>query len=169
MAIALTLEQYLDAQGVTYDCIEHKRTACSMRTAQAAHVPLECLAKAVLLRRRDGYLVAIVPASRQVGLDQVGHWLGQPIAMASEDDAVELFPDCARGAIPAVAAAYGLQGIVDDSLESRRDIYLEGGDHRTLVHLTAAQFHRLMEKVPHGQICAEATGPGSDDPYYSGA
>ena len=32
------------------------------------------------------------------------------------------------------------------------DLYLEGGDHRSLIHISHAQFHDLMKDVPHGHI-----------------
>jgi Ala-tRNA(Pro) deacylase len=154
MGIAITLQQFLDAQRVPYDVLEHKRTGCSARTADASHVPVECLAKGVVVKHRNGYIITIVPASRQVRLEEVGRWLDQPVALASEAEASALFPDCELGAVPPIAAAYGLTAVVDASLEGHEDIYFEGGDHRALVHVTGAQFGRLMEKVPHGRFSA---------------
>jgi Ala-tRNA(Pro) deacylase len=154
MGIAITLQQFLEAQSVPYEVLEHKRTGCSQRTADASHVPSDCLAKAVMVRHKDGYILAIVPASRQVRLEEVGRWLKRPVALATEEEASALFPDCEQGAIPPIAAAYGLAAVVDASLEGREHVYFEGGDHRALVHVTGAEFHRLMEKVPHGQFAA---------------
>jgi Ala-tRNA(Pro) deacylase len=154
MGIANTLQQYLAAQSVPYDVLEHKQTGCSARTADASHVPSECLAKGVVVKHKDGYVLAIVPASRQVRLEEVGRWLDRPVALATEDEIGGLFPDCDHGAVPPIASAYGLAGVVDASLEGHEHIYFEGGDHRALVHVTGAQFHRLMEKVPHGNFCA---------------
>jgi Ala-tRNA(Pro) deacylase len=154
MGIAITLQQFLDAQHVLYEVLEHKRTGCSQRTADASHVPSECLAKGVVVRHKEGYLLTIVPASRQVRLDEVGRWLDRPVALASEEEVSALFPDCEHGAVPAIASAYGLTAVVDASLEGHEHIYFEGGDHRALVHVTGPQFHRLMEKVPHGQFAA---------------
>jgi len=154
MGIAITLQQYLTAQSVPYDVLEHKRTRCSARTADASRVPSECLAKGVLVKHKDGYILAIVPASRQVRLEEVGRWFNRPVALATEDEIGALFPDCEHGAVPPIAAAYGLKAVLDASLEGHDDIYFEGGDHRALVHVTGGQFHRLMENVPHGQFSA---------------
>lgn len=167
MAIAITLQQYLDTQGVTYDCIEHRRTGCSTRSAEISHVPSDRMAKAVVLKRRDGYLLAIVPASRQVMLGEVGGWLHQPVGLATEEEIQSLFPDCAPGAVPPIAAPYGLHALLDESLEENRDIYFEGGDHRTLVHVTGEAFDKLMAKVPHVRICEIGVEDG--EYFYSGA
>lgn len=154
MAIAITLQQFLDAQSVPYEVLEHKHTGCSARTADASHVPSECLAKGVVVKHKEGYILTIVPASRQVRLQEVGRWLERPVALASEEEASALFPDCEHGAVPPIAAAYGLSAVIDASLDGPEDVYFEGGDHRALVHMAGAEFRRLMEKVPHGQFCA---------------
>jgi Ala-tRNA(Pro) deacylase len=152
MGIAITLQQFLDARNVLYEVLEHKRTGCSARTADVSHVPSECVAKGVVLKHSEGYILAIVPASRQVQLQEVGRRLDRPVALASEEEASALFPDCEHGAVPPVAAAYQLAAVVDADLERQADIYFEGGDHRALVHMTGEQFRHLMEKVPHGQF-----------------
>ena len=54
MAIALTLERYLDTKHVKYDVIAHEPTNSSMQTAQACHIPGDRLAKAVVLRDEVG-------------------------------------------------------------------------------------------------------------------
>jgi Ala-tRNA(Pro) deacylase len=154
MGIAIALQQFLDARSVPYEVVEHRRTGCSARTADASHVPSECLAKGVVLKHKDGYLLAVVPASRQVRLDEVGRWLDRPVALASEEEIGALFPDCEHGAVPPIAAAYQLASVIDADLDGQPDIYFEGGDHRALVHVKGEQFHRLMETVPHGRFAA---------------
>jgi Ala-tRNA(Pro) deacylase len=159
MGIAITLQQFLEAQSVPYDVLEHKRTGCSAQTADATQVPSDCVAKGVVVKHREGYLLAIVPASRQVLLD--GRWLGRPVALASAEELGALFPDCEQGAVPPIAAAYGLRGVVDTALDEREHIYFEGGDHLPLVHVTGREFRRLMEQVPHGQFSAPAAVHGT--------
>ena len=48
----------------------------------------------------------------------------------------------------------GLETIVDDSIGAQPDIYMEAGDHETLLHLTHAQFARLTANAPHGRFSA---------------
>ena len=42
--------------------------------------------------------------------------------------------------------------IVDDSIQEQPDVYLEGGDHTTLIHISQAQFSRLMSGARHGRF-----------------
>lgn len=154
MGIAISLQEYLDEMAVPFDTLEHKPTPCASMTAEAAHVPGDCMAKAVVVKRKSGYLLAVVPASRYVELERLGAWLKQPVSLATEDEIAELFSDCETGAIPPIGTPYGLKTVVDESLEDKEDIYFEGGDHRTLVHISGPLFHWMMERVPHGNFAA---------------
>jgi Ala-tRNA(Pro) deacylase len=151
MTVAPTLQKYLD-QRVTYDLIPHAPTPSSTRTAEACHVPGEALAKAVVLRRDGGYMMAVLPASHHLHLSALKSQLGHQVDLASEKEIAELFVDCDIGAIPPVGECYGLDVIVDDSIDARRDIYLEGGDHATLIRMKGDQFAELTAKAWHGHF-----------------
>ena len=156
MSIALTLQQYLADHRIDYDVVPHAPTATSMRTAEASHVPGDCLAKAVLLKEDSGYLLAVLPASHHLDLDDLETRLDRPLELASEQEIGRLFGDCALGAVPAIGAAYGLEVIVDDRIASQPEIYFEGGDHATLVHMSGAQFARLTSGAAHGVFSQHA-------------
>jgi len=152
MGIALTLQEYLNDRNIIYDVIIHELTNSSTRTAQASHVPGDRLAKGVLLAKEGGFVMAILPASCKVQLDAIEQMLHCPVNFATEDEICSIFSDCAIGAVPPIGAAYALDSVVDASLEEQADLYLEGGDHRSLIHISHAQFHDLMKDVPHGHI-----------------
>lgn len=151
MTVSPTLQKYLD-QGVSYDLIAHAPTMSSTRTAEACHVSGEALAKAVVLRRDGGYMMAVLPASRHLHLSALKSQLGHKVDLASEDEIERLFGDCERGAIPALGQCYGLDVIVDDSIDPRRDIYMEGGDHATLIRMDGEEFARLTAKAWRGHF-----------------
>jgi Ala-tRNA(Pro) deacylase len=67
-----------------------------------------------------------------------------------ETEINQLFRDCAHGAVPAIGKCYGLDTVVDDSIETQPEIYMEAGDHETLLRLTHGQFARLTANSPHG-------------------
>lgn len=155
MGIALTLQQYLDDKHIDYDVLTHKRTHCSQDTAHASHVPGDRLAKAVVLTREGGFVVAVVPASARVRLDRIERMLHCPVALATEDEIAELFPDCETGAIPPIGDAYAVDALIDVSLDRQPHIYLEGGDHRSLLHLSGEEFRALMQDARHASIAMD--------------
>lgn len=166
MGIAITLQQFLSSQHIPYEPVPHERTGSSLDSAEVCHLPGDRIAKAVVLKRREGYLLAVVPASRRVSLDDVGGLLQQPVTLATEDEAAALFPDCDPGAVPPIGTAYGLGSLVDESLDGKPEIYFEGGDHQTLVHVSGDAFRKLMENVPHGRISAQNINDKGAFPYF---
>jgi Ala-tRNA(Pro) deacylase len=74
------------------------------------------------------------------------------VRLASEDEIVQIFRDCDRGAIPPVGSCYGIGVIIDDDMERKQDIYFEGGDHATLVHIKGNDFARLNPQAQHGSF-----------------
>ncbi len=152
MSIATTLEHYLAKRGVKYDVVQHPHTATALDSARTSHVSLDRLAKAVVLKGDDGYLVAVLPASSHIQFGQLRKQLGIELDMANEEQIESLFHDCEPGAVPAIGAAYGLKVIVDDSLASEPEIYLEGGDHASLVHVSGSAFRELMAGARHSRF-----------------
>jgi Ala-tRNA(Pro) deacylase len=152
MSIAPTLQRYLTAENIQYDVILHDPTMSSTRTAEACRIPGDRLAKAIVLRRNAGYLLAVLPASHHLRLSDLKDQLGDNVEMAEESEIDTLFPDCAHGAVPPIGHCYALPLIVDDSIEAQPEIYMEAGDHQTLLLIGHAQFVHLMENARHGRF-----------------
>lgn len=153
MTISPTLQTHLDRNHIEYDLIPHPPTTSSGSTAEACHISGRCVVKGVVLRRDDGgYVMAALPASHHIKLDDLEMQFGENFDFATEDELAELFPDCALGAIPPVGECYGLDLIADDSVHEPPEVYFEGGDHATLVHMTQAQFEKLTGTVPHAHF-----------------
>ena len=152
MSVAQSVQHFLANRGVRYDLVPHAPTQHSVATARASHVHQDNLAKGILVRCGEGYLLAVLPASRKIRLSDLGAWLEKPVALATEAEVAKIFSDCEPGSVPPVAAAYGLPAVLDDSLEGFEHIYFEAGDHRTLVHVSGREFRRLMTEVPQAHI-----------------
>ncbi|MDA1089739.1 MAG: YbaK/EbsC family protein [Proteobacteria bacterium] len=150
MAIAISLKQYLSENDISYDTLAHPYTLSSTKTAQASHIPGANIAKAVLLKEEDDYLLAVLPASRHISFDDIEAILDHEVRLATEEEVESLFCDCELGAIPPIGKAYGVDVLMDDSLTGKEDVYFEAGDHATLVHVNADQFGKMMESVRHG-------------------
>ena len=67
------------------------------------------VAKAVVLRDEYGYVLAILPASHHIRLQDLRMQLGLDVDLAAEYEIEELFDDCVPGAIPPVGECYGLE------------------------------------------------------------
>ncbi|PTM92774.1 aminoacyl-tRNA deacylase [Mycoplana dimorpha] len=145
MTIARKLQDYIDREGIAYDTVPHHRTATTSQSAQAAHVPGSRLAKTVVVHHEAGYVLAVVPSTHRIELTTLQEVMNRRLGLASEDEVSTLFSDCDEGAAPPVGMAYNVPVIMDESLGNANDVYFEGGDHRTLVHVSGSNFRTLMK------------------------
>lgn len=156
MGIAITLAQYLLTRGVSYELVPHPHTETAMASAVASGRPSDSVVKAVVLKGADGFKVALLPASRHIDFNRLRQLLGDEVDLAGEEQIETLFTDCEPGSVPALAAAYGLDLVVDDSLAAQPALYIEGGDHANLVHISGPNFQKLTQNAQHGRFTAEA-------------
>ena len=156
MSIAHTLQDFMVRQGIHYDVVLHPQTRSSMETAEAAHIPGDALAKAVILEDEDGFVMAVVPATHYVQLGLLRKQLRCSLRLATERDLARIFRDCATGAIPPLGMIYGLPTVVDDALAGHADLYFEAGDHEELIHMDGSEFDVLFAYAQHGSFSRHA-------------
>lgn len=145
MAMAMTLQDYLQEKHAAYEVMTHPHTARSMETAATARIPADCLAKSVILGDdMGGYMMAVLPSTCQVGVRKLSLRFGRNLHLASESEIAALFHDCEMGAIPALGSAYGLQTVMDEDLARQPEVYFEAGDHEELVRMSTQTFLDLM-------------------------
>jgi Ala-tRNA(Pro) deacylase len=151
MAVAMTLQDYLDRWGVEYDVVPHPHTSSSLATAEAAHIPGDQIAKCVMTEDYRGYLMVVVPASHEVEFSMLDDALDRRLELATEAELADIFTDCELGAIPPLGEAYGIDVAIDNRLVACDDVYFEAGDHVDLIHLRGDDFRDLMAGAEHGQ------------------
>ena len=149
MSTAMTLKDYLKACKVNFEEIEHPYTETSMSTANSAHIAKESLAKGVLLRDERKYALAVLPSDHRIDIEKMNDSFNGHFELAGEDEIDVLYDDCEPGAVPPIGVAYGLRVLWDESLAGKSDIYFEGGDHRTVIHITGDDFATLMAGAKH--------------------
>jgi Ala-tRNA(Pro) deacylase len=154
MTIASKLEIYLKQREVEYQVVTHPHSKYSMDTATKAHVHGDALAKGVLVKDDDGYLLVVLPADYHIELESLHKLLGQEVAMVGEATLKEIFSDCELGAVPPIGMAYGVKTIWDpkSSLGKQDEVFFEAGDHQSLVQMSGVQFHELMAPAERGEF-----------------
>jgi Ala-tRNA(Pro) deacylase len=154
MAIAKKLKDYLQQQETSYRLFKHPHTASSMETAEKAHVPGDALAKGVVVKDAQGFLLVVLPSDYHVELETLHKLLNQKVELSTESEVSSLFPDCETGAVPPIGPAYGVTTIWDPttSLGRQQEVYFEAGDHQHLVRVSGEQFHELMATAERGEF-----------------
>lgn len=152
MSIATRVVNYLIDQDADYEVFGHPHSACSMETAELAHVPGDRLAKSVLLEDDAGYLLVTLPASCRVDLGELHRQTNRNLGLATESELAALFGDCELGALPPFGSIYGMDAVVDDMLAEQSDVYFEAGDHEQLIRVSGETFQMLLGEVQYSSI-----------------
>lgn len=155
MTISATLEQYLAQQKIDFTLVSHPHTGSSHETAQAAHVPEDHIAKAVVVRDEEAYFLAVLPANGWLKIEAINHELNRNLNLATEDEIATIFTDCEIGAVPPVGEAYGIETLLDKSLTSLANVYFEAGDHEHLIHASGDDFKKLLSGARQGYFSHE--------------
>ena len=155
MAIAETVQRFLELQSVEYDLVPHPHTGSSHETAEAAHVNEDHIAKAVIVKDAAGYAMVVVPASNWVEVGHLRKELNRDFHLATEVELAKLFNDCEAGAVPPLGIAYGIETFLDEAMTSLANVYFEAGDHEHLVHTSGEDFQKLLAGVRHGYYSHE--------------
>ena len=115
------------------------------------------VAKTLIVKTAEGYLRAVVPASRRLDERKVRDVAGgskKDVHLATEDDLRRDYPDFELGAVPPVGGTRHDEVIVDSRVVARETVVLEAGSHEQSVQLTAADLVRAADaKV--ADICKE--------------
>jgi Ala-tRNA(Pro) deacylase len=152
MAIPPTVLAFLESADVDYLIHRHSHTATSLQSAYSAHVPAEQIAKGVLLKDEEGYLLAVIPADNTLEVEMLNYLLDRHLSLSAEQELGEVFPDCALGAVPAIGWAYNISTVVDEELLEHSGLYFEAGDHEELVFVEERDFEKLMEGCEYGRF-----------------
>ena len=148
MAVTARLQRYLDRQGVPYAVLSHREAFTAHDAAAAAHVSPWQMAKVLVGRDENGFVMAVLPASCNLDVALFRGVTGREhIVLASEGELRELFPDCEVGAMPAFGNLYGLPVYADRCFATEGEVLLPAGNHREAVRLSWRDFVHAAEPI----------------------
>src|SRR4051812_31328968 len=123
----MCIRDYLQSQRVPFAILLHRPAPSATRLARSVAMPGHWVAKAVLLRADDRYVLAVLPSTHRIVLECLPEVLrAHDVRLATEDEIERVFVDCERGARPPFGRLYGLRTLVDASLAGQDDIVFEG-------------------------------------------
>ncbi len=146
MSMPQRLKDYLDTQKVHYEVLAHREAHTAPEIAQALHLPSKELAKVVIVRVDDRFVMTVLPATWKVDVKRLKEVFGAShVRLATEDEFSDLFPDCQIGAMPPFGNLYGLDVYVDQSLTEDEEMVFQAGTHVDAVKLRYRDFHELVQ------------------------
>jgi Ala-tRNA(Pro) deacylase len=141
----IKLQQYFERNNVRYEVILHEEVYTAQELAQALHTPGAELVKVVIVKADGAYRMAVLPASRRIDLESLKrNWNAGTVAIASEQEFKDLFPEAEIGAMPPFGNLYNIEVWVDTSLTTDEHITFNAGTHYKAVRMHYRDFERLV-------------------------
>jgi Ala-tRNA(Pro) deacylase len=134
---------FLAEQHVLFETIVHPPAFSAQKRAKALHCPGRQVAKSVLLVGPGGKLLAVLPATHHLDEAALALALGGPVRLADRWEVAEVFPDCEWGAVPPFGRLYGMQTLMDESLDPDDWIIFESHTHAEAIRMHGRDFERL--------------------------
>jgi Ala-tRNA(Pro) deacylase len=129
----LTRELGLDA--LSYEVIPHRRTEHAGDEAIVLGIPPDEVAKTLVLRTDDGFVRAVIPASRRLDMRKVRRALGSHARLATEAELAAAYPMFELGAVPPFGGPSGDRVLIDRWLATRDRVVVEAGSHTTSLRI----------------------------------
>ena len=138
---------FLEAEGVRHEVVEHRPTFSAAAEARASGAELREAAKTLALLDREGYRMAVLPATHRLDLHRCRELLGATshLRLATEAELERDFPMFDVGAMPPLGPMMPMPEIVDVHLLYHDTILCAGGDHRHAVRIDPRDLARLCE------------------------
>jgi Ala-tRNA(Pro) deacylase len=148
MSAESKVRAYLDAEGVDYEMIHHKRDYRATATATHTHTPTVEFAKTVFVWVDGKPAMAVVPASKQLAPSKLRKGLNaEEVRIAKEYETRELCSDSEVGAAPPFGNLYDLPVYVSVAISHDEEITFNGGDHEHAFRMRYEDFERLVHPV----------------------
>ena len=140
----MRITEFLDKSGVKYEVSKHPVAFSAQTMAATMHESGKFVAKPVLVKADDKYLLCVLAASYKIDLQALKRQLSaKSVELATEDEVGRLFPDCELGAEPPFGNLYDVTTIMDKSLEKDDHITFQAGSHEKAIRMSMADFRKL--------------------------
>lgn len=145
---ARKLKQFLDDRGVKYVSIQHSPAYTASIVAKSAHISGSDFGKTVIVKTEGEMAMVVLPAHRKIVLSELRELLASDyVELASEDEFMDLFPDCELGAMPPFGHLYGMRVYLEHSLTRYPLISFNAGTHREVIRMPMIDYLHLAEPI----------------------
>ena len=146
MAIPRRIRDYLHSQDVPYEQVHHSQAFTAQETAHSLHISGKRCAKAVVLDGDGKLVMAVIPASNRLNLQELRATLEvNRLEMLPESELAKGFPDCDLGAIPPFGNLYGIDLWVDRTVSDGEEIVICAGTHEDCLRMKYSDFSKLTK------------------------
>jgi Ala-tRNA(Pro) deacylase len=142
----------LESEGVEFRLTHHEPVTTSEAAAAVRGVELNTGAKAMVVKGKDGFALAVLAADRKVDWKLLAPLVGKSPRLATGEELREL-TGLSKGAVPPFGVVFGLRTIYDKSLLEVETVNFNAGSHTDSVSMRGED----MIRVGGGEVAAFST------------
>jgi Ala-tRNA(Pro) deacylase len=148
MSAAKKLKNFLDENNIKYTCITHSKAYTAQEIASKSHIPGKEIAKTVVLKVDGKYVLAVLPATKMVSFKDFKNFIGaKDVRLATEQEFMDLFPDCEVGAMPPFGNLYDMPTYVSSELKEDEEIAFNACNHMDLIKMKYPDWENLVKPI----------------------
>ena len=126
--------------------ITHSRAFTAQEIAASIHCPGKELAKSVIVKADEKYVMVVLPASEKIDFSLLRQKIkAEELELSTEEEFKGLFPECEVGAMPIFGNLYDLSVYVSEDLIEDEDIYFNAGNHTQAIKMNTKDFVKLVK------------------------
>ena len=124
----------------------HQEAFTASEEAAAAHISGWSWAKVVIVKEREGFAMAVLPACCAIDMNRIKGLIGLgDVELASVEEILKTFPGCELGAIPPFGGLFRVPTFVEEGFVNQPDITMPAGDHRSAIRMRTTEYLRLAD------------------------
>jgi Ala-tRNA(Pro) deacylase len=133
-------------EAVAFEVLEHPRTTTALEEARTLHVDPAEIAKTLVLTTPEGFVLAVLPASKRLDLKKTRALLGGgDVRLATEEELAGAYPSFELGAVPPFTRATGDRVLLDHALFQMDVVIVEAGTHTQSLRLRTTDLLELSD------------------------
>jgi Ala-tRNA(Pro) deacylase len=140
------LEKLLKENKIKYELVEHRKVFTAFDSAETQDVNLTEVAKAVLLKGKKGFYLAVLPAGNNCDFKALCKLTEDKISIAKEKD-IEKNLKTKVGLIAPFGSLYKLPVFLDKKLLKNKKINLPAGSYIESIILSVKDYQKLENPV----------------------
>jgi len=149
-AVHEKLVRLLRAEGIAFRLMHHDAVTTSAEAAAVRGAELRSGAKAMLVKGKTGFVLAVLTADRKVNWKLLAPLVGGKGARFANDDELRDVTGLTKGAVPPFGRLFGLRTIYDRSLLDVETVNFNAGTHTDSIAMPRDD----MVRVGGGELAA---------------
>jgi Ala-tRNA(Pro) deacylase len=142
-AVFERLTRLLDEEGVPFRLLHHAPVTTSDEAAAVRGVELRSGAKAMVVKGKDGLVLAVLAADRRIDWKLLGRLIDSREPRFATGEELMAATGLTKGAVPPLGRLFGVPTIYDESLLEVDTVNFNAGSHTDSVEMARADLVRL--------------------------